>query len=169
MTNTILQDGDLNCLLVWPPFDFPDGFYYNLRSYDPPLGLLALAAYVREFDYGVSILDCNLRFNNTDAEFEDYLRDEIVPIASALKVIGFTTTTPSVNACYRMADICKRVLPHVKVIFGCAHASFVPDEALDKGTIDAVVIGEGEETLKELLDGLPYAEIKGLAYHKHTD
>jgi anaerobic magnesium-protoporphyrin IX monomethyl ester cyclase len=168
MTNTILQDGDLNCLLVWPPFDFPDGFYSNLRSYDPPLGLLALAAYVREFDYGVSILDCNLRFKNTDAEFEDYLRDEIVPIASALKVIGFTTTTPSVNACYRMADICKRVLPHVKVIFGGAHASFVPDEALDKGTIDAVVIGEGEETLKELLDGIPFAEIKGLAYRNES-
>lgn len=159
-----MKENKLDCLLVWPPFDFPDGFYSNLRSYDPPLGLLALAAYVREYDYGVQILDCNIRFKNTDEEFEDYLRNEIVPIADQLKVIGFTTTTPSVKSCYRMAKVCKRVLPDVKVVFGGAHSSFVPDEALDKDYIDAVALGEGEETLKELLDGVAYKDIRGLAY-----
>lgn len=154
----------LDTLLIWPPFDFPDGFYSNLRAYDPPLGLLALGAYVRQFDYNVSILDCNLRFENADIEFEDYLKEEILPLSQGLKVIGFTTTTPSVNSCYRLAKICKKILPDVQVVFGGAHASFVPDEALNTGYVDIVVVGEGEITFKEILDQNDLSTIKGIVY-----
>jgi radical SAM superfamily enzyme YgiQ (UPF0313 family) len=160
----INKEGQLDCLLIFPPFDFPDGFYSNLRAYDPPLGLLALAAYVRQYQYSVQILDCNVEFGDTDDEFEAFFQKEFAEKYDNINVIGFTTTTPTINAAFRVAAICRKYFPKAQIVFGGAHASFVPDEALDKPYVDAVAISEGEETLKELLDGVPYPEIDGLAY-----
>jgi radical SAM superfamily enzyme YgiQ (UPF0313 family) len=160
---------DLDCLLIWPPFDFPDGIYSNLRTYEPPLGLLALAAYVREFDFSVGILDCNMTFENTDAEFEQYIKENYADVADEVKVVGFTTTTPTIYACYRMAEVCRKFFPNARIVLGGAHASFVPDEALDKPYVDAVALGEGEETLRELLAGVEYKDIRGLAYRETVD
>lgn len=166
---TTHKERELDCLLVFPPFDFPDGFYSNLRSYDPPLGLLSLAAYVRQHHYSVQILDCNVEFSNTDDEFEAFLQSELVEKYDHIKVIGFTTTTPSVKAAFRLAEIFRKYYPNARIVFGGAHASFVPDEALDKEYIDAVAISEGEETLRQLLNGDPYEDINGLAYKDYSN
>ena len=164
-----MKEKKLDCFLIWPPFDFPDGIYSNLRTYEPPLGLLSLAAYVREFDFSVEILDCNMKFENTDAEFETYVLEKYAEVRETVKVVGFTTTTPTIYACYRMAEVCRRVFPNARIVLGGAHASFVPDEALDKPYVDAVALGEGEETLRELLAGVAYKDIRGLAYKEVVD
>ncbi len=163
------KDSKLDCLLIWPPFIFPDGFYTKQRALDPPLMHLALAAYIREYGYSVQILDCNAKFKTTDEEFEAYFIESYVNKYAEIGVIGFSTTTPTINACFRVAAICKKHYPDCKVIFGGAHASFIPDESLDNENVDVVCIGEGEETLKELLDGMPYGDIRGLAYKKLTE
>lgn len=159
----------LDCLLIFPPFVFPTGFYSKQRACDPPLSLMSLASYVRQYDYSVMILDCNTEFDETDAEFENYFVENFVNKYSTINVIGFNTTTPSINASFRVAEICKKYYPDCKMIFGGAHASFVPDECLDKEYIDLVCIGEGEDTLKEVLDGIPNGDIDGLAYKVNTD
>ena len=112
---------ELDCLLIWPPFDFPDGIYSNLRTFEPPLGLLALAAYVREYNSSVEILDCNMTFENTDAEFEKYVIEKYSQVAESVKVVGFTTTTPTIYACFRMAEVCRRVFPNAKIVLGGVH------------------------------------------------
>ncbi len=127
---------------------------------------MALAGYVRAFDYSVQILDCNAEFETADNEFEAYFVKHYVEKFQEIKVIGFTTTTPSINASFRLAKICKKYYPDCVMIFGGAHASFIPDESLSKPYIDAVCMGEGEETLKEVLDGIPFGDIDGLAYKK---
>ena len=154
----------LDCLLIWPPFIFPDGFYTGQRALDPPLMHLALAAYIRQYGNSVEILDCNAQFGATDIEFEAYFVSHYVERFEQIRVIGFSTTTPTINACFRISAICKKHYPECKIIFGGAHSSFVPDESLDNPNVDLVCIGEGEETLKELLDGVRYSDIRGLAY-----
>ncbi len=165
----MLETNKLDCLLIWPPFIFPDGFYTKQRALDPPLMHLALAAYIRQYGYSVKILDCNAEFKTTDEEYEAYFIENYVNKYTAINVIGFSTTTPTINACFRVAAICKKHFPNCKIIFGGAHASFIPDESLDNESVDVVCIGEGEETLKELLDGMPYGDIRGLAYKKITE
>lgn len=154
----------LDCLLINPPFVFPNGFYAGQRALDPPLSLLALAASVRKAGYSVQILDCNAEFRDTDAEFEAHLIEAYVGKFSDIRFIGMTTTTPTINAAFRIADVCKKIFPAAKIILGGAHASFVPDESLDRASVDFVCIGEGEDTLDALLAGKPAAEITGLAY-----
>ncbi|MDX2003027.1 MAG: radical SAM protein [Chitinophagales bacterium] len=131
---------------------------------DPPLMHLALAAYIRQYGYSVRILDCNAEFHTTDEEFEAYFLTNYVERYAHINVIGISTTTPTINASFRVAAICKKYFPDCVMIFGGAHASFIPDESLDKDFVDVVCIGEGEETLKEVLDGKPYPDIKGLAH-----
>src|SRR5438045_2485872 len=101
----------LDCLLIFPPFIFPDGFYTKQRALDPPLMHLALGAYVRQFGYSVEILDCNAAFKTTDEEFESYLLESYVNKKIDLRVIGFSTTTPTVNSSLRVAAICKKYYP----------------------------------------------------------
>src|SRR5579863_3390215 len=118
---------NLDCLLIFPPFIFPDGFYTKQRALDPPLMLMALGAYVREAGYSVKILDCNAQFEVTDQEFEDYFLKNYVDKYSQIRVIGFSATTPSVNASYRTAAACKKYYPESIIIFGGDNPSFIPD------------------------------------------
>lgn len=156
----------LDCLLTCPLFAFPDGFYVKQRVLDPPLGLMALAAHVREHGFGVDILDLNYHHAVTNQEVEAVFVERYVKRFREIKVIGFTTTTMTIYAAFRAAEIFRKFYPNAKIVFGGAHASFVPDESLDKEYVDAVCIGEGEETLVELLEGRPFAEIDGLAYKR---
>lgn len=129
---------------------------------------LALGAYVQQYGYSVQILDCNALFSSADIEFEDYFIKHFVGQYGQIDVIGFSTTTPTVNVSFRLAAICKKHYPSCTIVFGGAHASFVPDDILNNESVDVVCIGEGEETLKELLDGIPHGDIKGLAFKRYT-
>lgn len=155
---------ELDCLLICPPFVFPSGFYAGQRAIDPPLGMMALVSYLRRDEKSVRLIDCNLEFEDTDEEFEAFMESHILPRYAKIKVIGLNTTTPTINAAFRIAQVCKRLYPEAILILGGAHASFVPDESLDRDYIDCVCIGEGEETLTEVVSGKDFAEIDGLAY-----
>jgi anaerobic magnesium-protoporphyrin IX monomethyl ester cyclase len=155
---------NLDCLLINPPFVFPKGFYFGQRTVDVPLGLISLAAFVRENGYTTQILDCNYYFKNTDAEFEQWFDSNYVKQYDSIKVIGITTTTPTINATYRLAQVLKLKYPNSIIVLGGSHASFVPDEALSRPYVDCVAIGEGEDTLLELIEGKPFEEIDGIAY-----
>lgn len=157
-------NGQLDCLLINPPFFFPKGFYYGQRTIDVPLGLTALAAFVREYGFSVDILDCNYYFDDTDLEFEAWFVENYVKKYPKIKVIGVTTTTPTINVSYRLATLIKQYYPNCIFVLGGSHASFVPDEALNNDAVDCVVMGEGEETLLELLQGFSFGDINGLAY-----
>lgn len=158
--------GSLDCLLACPLFDFPDGFYFGQRALDPPLGLMALAAYVREKGFGVEILDLNYHAAVTDEQVEAVVVEKYVKRFHDIRVIGFTTTTMTIYAAFRAARVLRRFYPNAKIVFGGAHASFVPDESLDKDYVDAVCIGEGEDTLVELIAGRPFETIDGLAWKR---
>ena len=155
---------NLDCLLINPPFVFPKGFYFGQRTVDVPLGLLSLAAFVRERGFSTQLLDCNYYFKDTDIEFEDWFETNYVKKFDQIKVIGITTTTPTINASYRLAQILKLKYPKSIIVLGGSHASFVPDEALSNSFVDCVAMGEGEDTLLELLKGVPFSEILGLAF-----
>jgi len=163
-----MRNESLDCLLIYPPFVFPNGFYTNQRAYDPPLMLMALASYVREFDYSVKILDCNTQFEVTGDEFEDYFVSNFVNRYKRIGAIGLSTTTPTINASFRITEICKKYYPDCTIVLGGAHASFMPNEALDRPYVDIVCIGEGEDSLKEILEQKPLEQINGIAFKKES-
>lgn len=79
-------------------------------------------------------------------------------------LVGVTFTTPLWSEARKIASIVREACPgSARLIAGGVHASTLPEEVLRSG-FDAVVLGEGERTVVDLCSGLPWAEIRGLAY-----
>ncbi len=111
----------------------------------PPLGLASISAYLSAGGYRNDIIDCYAH-PDSDARISDYLRFENPAF------IGFSCTTSSFFDGERLARLAKSIRPEIQVVFGGVHVSAVKEDVLDTyPAIDYAVVGEGEETLRELL------------------
>lgn len=77
--------------------------------------------------------------------------DEIVVGCRGADVIGFTCTSPHMKHAEYLASKIKH--PHNHIVFGGTHPSCLPDQTLERNYIDAVVIGEGEDSFLDILKG----------------
>ncbi len=80
---------------------------------------------------------------------------------------GYGFTTPLYQEALDTARIIRDTLPEVKIACGGVHPSLFPDEILRDFPIDYVCIGEGENTLRDLIQNLPLRDIKGLAFKEN--
>ncbi|HVP68209.1 MAG TPA: cobalamin-dependent protein [Anaeromyxobacteraceae bacterium] len=124
-----------------------------------PLALVHLAGAARAAGHGCTILDAvSLGLSQTDAV--RHLAD-VRP--NVLCVSAATAGFPSAQAFCRAAQGLG-----VTTVVGGTHASFMYPEFLPQGGIDFAVVGEGEETLPELLHCLEAGEdpsrIAGIAF-----
>lgn len=111
----------------------------------PPLGLASISAYLSRHGLANDIIDCYAH-PDSDELIVDYLRRERPAF------IGFSCTTSSFFDGERLARLAKSTLPGIQVVFGGVHVSAMQEKVLaDYPAIDCVVVGEGEETLRELL------------------
>lgn len=125
----------------------------------PYLSLAALAAWLRDHDHPVDILDLSVIENPSQAlmgKIEVWQPD----------YVGMTFTTPLYPEAKAMAQLVRSKFPKVKLIAGGAHSTVLPEQVLETTDFDYVVIGEGEQTLLELVDGEDPAGILGLAYQQ---
>ena len=113
----------------------------------PPLGILYLASYLNKY-----CTSSNHEITITDGLLDGY--DET--LSSILKVnadvIGLSAVTPNIIGAYRLMNQVKERLPNSRIILGGPHPTAMPEEAFEKSKPDVVVLGEGEETFKELVD-----------------
>jgi len=79
-----------------------------------------------------------------------------------------TTLTPEISFMGSLVRVAKRALPHSRVLLGGPYASAMPSHAARQWGIDAVGIGEGDETIVELLDAFEgngeIEKVKGIAF-----
>ena len=136
-----------------------------LELHGPPMASMYLAAYVRKMGFNPRILDLDL----------DYMPpEEVVKYVDSMspKVVGMTAFTSTVKTAYKLLDMIKEKVKNVLTVIGGPHVTFLPEEALAHSGVDVVAIGEGEQTLYELLDayekGKDLSEVKGLAYKKEN-
>lgn len=126
----------------------------------PPLGLAMLAAYLERRGFTADIVDC-FADPAADRGIREYLTDRRPAF------LGFSCTTSSFLDGARIAAAAKELLPGVTTVFGGPHVSALRERVLrDYPAVDLVVVGEGEETLVDLLDGgapAP-AEIPGVVF-----
>lgn len=86
-------------------------------------------------------------------------------------IVGFACYIWNIEMTLELAHLVKKVLPDVKIVLGGPEVSYDPLEVLRKHScIDYIVLGEGEETLKQLLLALneqgTVNNIAGLALRK---
>ncbi len=95
-------------------------------------------------------------------EIEDTIRQ------FAPSVVGITVKSPNYAAACMIAKIVKAIDKNILVVFGGPHPTLIKSELLKNPMIDIGVIGEGEETIIEILntcDGnQPLSSINGIVY-----
>ena len=152
----------MRVLLVEPPKDY---WFLMGEHLPPPLALLQLAAYIELHRPGVEmeVLDCKaegLDWRGLERRLEGERPDVVAVSGSCTKDAYIVAWT------LKMA---KEVDPEVFTLTGGQHYSALAEESLrEHPYIDAVVRGEGEGTLLELLDALeagrPLTGVGGLTF-----
>ena len=120
--------------------------------------LAVLAGYLRKYtEYEIICLD---------AKFEKLTMQQTVAKVKDInpEIIGFTAFTNEIKPSAYLAGLLKKELPNVITIIGGAHITAIPISTLKEfPTFDYGVFGEGEITLKELIDALVNKkDIKGI-------
>ncbi len=81
-------------------------------------------------------------------------------------VVGFSVMSVNMRIALILAESVKRLRPGVLVLFGGIHPTIAPEETIREDAVDAICIGEGEETMTELLaaldDGRDWSALPGL-------
>jgi anaerobic magnesium-protoporphyrin IX monomethyl ester cyclase len=125
-----------------------------------PVGLLSLAAYLREAGHEVRVIDC--LGPKPPAGPEAVVR-EILELQPGL--IGFSTTTSSFLDAYDLAVAIRGAGSQIENVFGGVHPSALGSRLMEPfPAVDYLVVGEGEVTMAELAEGREPREIDGLVW-----
>ena len=110
----------------------------------PPLGVLYLAAVLKEKGVEVSVLDQAAK-GLTIRETVSWIR------AENPDVLGFSTFATSGRTAALISNEVKKENPNVTIVFGNYYATFNPERILRKyPSVDIIVRGEGEQTVVDL-------------------
>ena len=114
----------------------------------PPLGLCSLGAVLLEKKHEVRIVDCaaeNIGISQLRQQIDAFMP----------RVVGVTSTTVSYHAARQVLQVLKESYPEITTVLGGAHLSAIPLETMkDCETLDIGVVGEGEQTLAEVVERL---------------
>lgn len=114
----------------------------------PPLGICTLAAVTRKKGYKTFLIDACV----SSLSLTGVIR-EIIDLSP--KYVGITASTIAIETAAELAEQLKKKRPDIFVLVGGPHITALPEETLKcYPDFDFAVVGEGEETLCELLKTL---------------
>lgn len=140
----------VDLLLIYPYFNDDHSIFKF-----PPLGLGYLASYVREHGYSVAVVDCTFMKEKDAVETAKSLRPRVVGVYSMLSTVD------------KAIEIAKQLKDSSEMLVaGGPMPTLSPKVFLDH--FDVASIGEGEETILEILEslekGTSLSKVEGIAY-----
>lgn len=141
----------MRILLVYPRFQ-----YLHAGGLQEPLGILYIASVLRNQGHFVSLFDCT--FKNSLTQLDEYLLD--------CDIIGFSATTALFDRAKQILQRIRKIRDDIPCIIGGPHATVMPEECLESG-FDFCVIGEGEQTIIELVEAIASGSpttVRGIAW-----
>ena len=139
-------------MLFYPPYDGP--------PLGAPLSLLCLASPLLQAGFDVKLVD-NLIAPNYE---QTILRETEDALCLGISVL----TGPHIGAAVRVSKAVKKLRPKLPIVFGGWHASLATQQTLREPFVDAIVRGQGELTLLELVQriaaGEPWNGVRGLSF-----
>ncbi|MDY6853835.1 MAG: radical SAM protein [Thermodesulfobacteriota bacterium] len=129
----------------------------------PPLGFAWIAAYLEKNGYNVDIFDLQVY----SGSIEEVIRN------SKPRIVGITGTSNTRFMSFDIARTARKIDENIFTVYGGAHATFTAKDTLENlPEIDAVVSGEGEETMLEIAEAVlrgktSLSDITGLSYRKN--
>lgn len=133
---------------------------YNYNNY-PSLGLISIASVLRKNDYQVKIVNCALE------------EDSLATINKELKnclFVGITLLTSECPDAYKIMSFIKK-RTNIPIVAGGWHCTLYAEQMKESGLVDYVVIGEGEEHIKEIAADLREGRLihKKIFYRKYLN
>jgi radical SAM superfamily enzyme YgiQ (UPF0313 family) len=125
-----------------------------------PLGLLSIAAYLKQKGHAVFVHDCL-----GPGAVTDHISNTKKILEYRPDIVGFSATTSGFLDGYLMAESIKKADNQVRIIFGGVHISALGSVLLEQfKNIDFLCMGEGEITLSQLASGKDVSAIDGLIW-----
>jgi radical SAM superfamily enzyme YgiQ (UPF0313 family) len=144
--------GTNKVVLFYPPYDGP--------PLGAPLSLLCLASPLLQTGFDVKLVDNLIS--------PDYERTILRECAEAICLGISVLTGPHIGAAIRVSRAVKKLRPEMPIVFGGWHASLATEQTLREPFVDAIVRGQGELTLLELVqriaDGRDWHGVRGLSF-----
>ncbi|MDD5165803.1 MAG: radical SAM protein [Candidatus Omnitrophica bacterium] len=129
----------------------------------PPLGLAYLAAVLEKEGVEVKIFD-NYLFGKKNDFVKGLLQEFDADI------VGIYCSTATYISCLEIARIIKESNPDKIVVTGGPHSTLFPEQMLNSGFFDAVVLGEGEYIFRDFVKShsrQDWRNIKGLMFKEN--
>jgi len=159
----------MKVLLINPPSDHElkgnnPAIIDEERGFNPPLGLLYVAAYMEaQGRHEVIVLDTQV-----EGITYDLLPERIAHIGP--DIVGITAMTFTLLDVVKTTALVKQVDPNITVVLGGPHPHIYPQETIQMPNVDLVVMGEGERVFSDLVDALDRGTslegIPGLVFQK---
>ncbi|MBO3699320.1 B12-binding domain-containing radical SAM protein [Roseivirga sp. E12] len=130
-----------------------------MRPY-PPLGLLYISAFLNQQEIENKVFDST--FSDMQSLFEQIRTEKP-------KILAIYANLMTKLNVLEIAKVCKKLSPNTSVVMGGPDVTYNAENYLKNGA-DYIVIGEGENTMFELVEHLqkhpeqPPSDIAGLAY-----
>ena len=130
------------------------------------LGLGYLHAVLENEGHNVITIEMLLQ-NKNIKEIESIITNK------KIQVVGISSYTHNVKSTLTLTAFIKNKFPNIFIVLGGYLPTLSPETLLKNTSIDCCVIGEGEETFKELIQkldkGLNWNNVDGLAFIKKGD
>lgn len=139
----------IKTLLINPPFTTASiyGKFAGAGADHAPLSLGYIASYLLKHGKDAKIIDAAKLKLNIDGICK------MIAVYSP-DIIGLHVCTPNINTVKFLASRIKVLWPEVLVVAGGPHFLYNPAEEVRNSKLDIVVIGEGEETCLEIVEGM---------------
>jgi radical SAM superfamily enzyme YgiQ (UPF0313 family) len=160
--------------LIRPPA--VESFRFATTSISLPLGLAYISAAIKRAGFNVDIVDAvGKKPKVRVGYYKGYLVGmKLGDIAASIKaetaLIGITVVfTHEWPAVVQLINLIKKRMPSTPIVIGGEHVTSMPEFCLKTSLADYVVMGEGEETIVELMQALESGsdldKIPGIGYH----
>jgi len=134
-------------------------YYHPRNAY--ALGLLYIGAVLEEEGHDVWAYDLvNMPLKKSLEKAKQIIRQKP-------DVLGINCDSHNRYACFKIAQLAKRICPNTKIVVGGLHASYYYNEILKRiPQIDIIILGEAEFAFRDILEKKP-EEVPGIAYRKN--
>ncbi|WGI17732.1 radical SAM protein [Methanonatronarchaeum sp. AMET-Sl] len=128
-----------------------------------PIGLGYIASSLQQNGHEVRIMDMPAEKKDS----QDFI-DELKHYRP--DVVGMYIATYRSENALKLLEMAKKTVPGIKTVCGGPHSSMVAEELVEESCVDVVVCGEGEITIKKVVDsfnsGSDLGNIKGVVFKR---
>jgi len=141
----------MNTILV-----YPDLAYSELQRPAPPYSVLFIADALQRAGVEVSVFD--LRYDSAEAVVR-------AVTTYAPDYVGLSVMTgPQIRSALTVAAAIRKAAPATRLVWGGIHPTILPAETLRHPYVDLVIRGDGEQAYRQLVQGMAWPRIPGLAF-----